>query len=63
MKKRILEGLKQADEGNVKRWEQVKAGLLKRINDSVSKSSKPNQLTDEQVAGIKSGLADVKASR
>jgi predicted transcriptional regulator len=63
MKKRILEGLKQADEGNVKPWEQVKAGLLKRINDSVSKSSKPNQLTDEQVAGIKSGLADVKASR
>jgi len=28
---RINEGLKKADEGNVKPWKQVKAGLIKRI--------------------------------
>jgi hypothetical protein len=29
--KRIEEGLKQADEGNVKPWNEVKARLIKRI--------------------------------
>ena len=31
MRERIEEGLKQADEGNVKSWKQVKSALVKRI--------------------------------
>ena len=31
IRQRISEGLKQADEGKVKPWKEVKSGLLKRI--------------------------------
>jgi hypothetical protein len=31
MRKRIEEGIKDADEGNVKPWKEVKSDLLKRI--------------------------------
>jgi hypothetical protein len=31
MRKRIEEGIKDADAGNVKNWKDVKSGLLKRI--------------------------------
>ena len=34
MQKRIYEGLKQADEGKLKPWKDVKAGLLKRIKSN-----------------------------
>lgn len=34
IQKRIYEGLKQADEGQLKPWKEVKAGLLKRIKSN-----------------------------